>query len=169
MKDFSYTINALLILILCGILTAGFAEELFGPVPPCPLCYLQRLGMIGVATGAMMNLVFGIRMRHYAFCLASALVGGMISLRQISLHVIPGTPGYGEKVMGLSLYTWAFIVFCCSIISIVILLIDYHRTKREPSPLNTFEQLCVAYLMAVSALNVGSVWFHCGMTFCEHG
>ena len=42
---------------------------------PCPLCLLQRLAMLGVAIGAMMNLRFGVRTSHYAVTIFSAIFG----------------------------------------------------------------------------------------------
>ena len=34
-----------------------------------------------------------------------------MSGRQVLLHILPGDPGYGGEVLGLHLYSWAFIVF----------------------------------------------------------
>jgi disulfide bond formation protein DsbB len=76
--------------------------------------------MLGVAFGAMLNLRYGIRPSHYGVSLISAVFGACVSTRQILLHIVPGTgtSGYGSAVLGLHLYTWAFIVF-----AVVILLI----------------------------------------------
>jgi hypothetical protein len=41
----------------------------------------------------------------------SAVAGGAISIRQILLHIVPGSGSYGNAVFGLHLYTWAFSLF----------------------------------------------------------
>ena len=41
--------------------------------------------------------------------LVSSLVTGFISMRQVSLHLAPGDPGYGSALFGLHFYTWALI------------------------------------------------------------
>ena len=53
--------------------------------------------------------------------LVGALFGAATSLRH-SLHVIPGTPGYGSPVLGMHYYTWAFILFAATILAVAVLL-----------------------------------------------
>ena len=40
-----------------------------------------------------------------------ALLGMVMSTRQVLLHIKPGDPGYGGTVLGLHFYTWALITF----------------------------------------------------------
>ena len=77
---------------------------------PCPLCLLQRLGFLCVALGFMMNLRFGLRPSHYAISILSALFTGFVALRQIALHVVPGSGSYGAAFLGMHLYTWSFVI-----------------------------------------------------------
>src|ERR1700728_1159169 len=124
-NDLALVLNAILILILSGILLGAFFVQFYWHEEPCPLCLLQRLGMIGVGIGALLNLKFGIQASHYAVSLLSSLMGGTVALRQISLHVCPGSPQFGIPVLGLSLYTWSFIVFACSVLYISLLMFLY--------------------------------------------
>lgn len=97
-----------LLVVLSGSLDLQFG---FGE-PPCPLCLIQRSGMIGLAVGPIMNLLWGIRPAHYAISILAAIVGGAGSTRQILLHIAdPKDPGYGPAVLGYHLYTWAFVTF----------------------------------------------------------
>ncbi len=93
-----------------------FAEGEF----PCPLCMLQRYGMILSTAGALLIVMQARRgtltTAKYAqglgMGLLGALVGGAeVSVRQILLHIKPGDPGYGAPVLGLHLYTWALVTF----------------------------------------------------------
>ena len=97
---------------------------------PCELCLLQRLALIGAAAGFFMNWRFGISPVHFAIAELSALFGMVVAMRQITLHIIPGTGSYGDAFFGLHLYTWSFIV--CTLVllrSIVLMLCDF-RIER---------------------------------------
>lgn len=108
-----------LILVLAGSLHLqfGIGEQ------PCPLCIVQRSGMIGLAVGPIMNLLWGLSPRHYALSILAACVGAAGSTRQILLHIAdPNDPGYGPTVFGWHLYTWAFVTFVVAIVGCSLLL-----------------------------------------------
>jgi disulfide bond formation protein DsbB len=100
------------------MLSAFYIQFAMGEFP-CPLCMLQRYGMILSTLGALYVVMQARRgtltTSRYAqglgMGLLGALAGASVSVRQILLHIKPGDPGYGEPVLGLHLYTWAFITF----------------------------------------------------------
>ena len=105
-------VNLIALVALLGVLTGSLDLQLVVGEQPCPLCLLQRSGMIGLAVGPIMNLLWGMRPAHYAVSILAAFAGGAASTRQILLHIAtPGDPGYGPAVAGFHLYTWAFITF----------------------------------------------------------
>lgn len=161
-------LNALLVFLLAMVLLGGYGVQFFLHKQPCPLCMLQRLGMIGVASGALLNLKFGIRTAHYALCLLSALFGGSIALRQITMHICPGMPIYGVPIFGLNLYTWSFIVFVCSILMVALLLalFDPKESPKE-APLNAFSKSAFFLIFIVAFANVITTLMQCGLTSCE--
>ena len=77
------------------------------------------MGMMLSSLGAVYVLVHALRgqmsSKHFTtgvgLAILGAVLGGMMSFRQIELHLAPGDPGYGEAVLGLHLYTWAIITF----------------------------------------------------------
>ena len=108
-----------LILVLAGSihLQFGVGEQ------PCPLCIVQRSGMIGLAVGPIMNLLWGMSPRHYALSILAAVAGGAGSTRQILLHIAdPNDPGYGPAVFGWHLYTWAFVTFLIGAVGCAVLI-----------------------------------------------
>ncbi len=119
------------ILVLCLVLLGAFGIQFFEGELPCPLCILQRLGMMLAATGAAYILVrwksgalsAADYMTGHAMIILAALGGSFVSVRQDLLHIMPGDPGYGDPVMGLHLYTWALVVFVCLIGSSAICLL----------------------------------------------
>ena len=62
---------------------------------PCPLCLLQRIGVLAIGFGYILNLIFGTRVQHYAYSTLASIVTLFIALRQIMLHIVPGSGYYG--------------------------------------------------------------------------
>lgn len=117
-------INIVALFALIGVLAGSLHLQFGVGEQPCPLCLVQRSGMIGLAVGPMLNLIRGMRPSHYALSILAALVGSAGSIRQILLHINdPMGTGYGPAIMGYHLYTWALITFVIGITGIAILLL----------------------------------------------
>lgn len=169
MTEFARYVNALVIYILSGVLLGAYYIEYLWHEDPCPLCFLQRLGMIGVAVGELLNVRFGIRVRHYALSFFSAILGISVSIRQITLHICPGFPKFGEPVFGLDLYTWAFIVFACVILGNSLLLCFYNpwKTPIVPKEMNWFFRISFILIFLITLGNIFSVLQVCGLGSCS--
>lgn len=153
--------------VLIGILCASLYQEYIKHEEPCPLCFLQRLAMLGIGTVILMNLRFGIRNQHYALALASAFVGSMVSLRQIALHICPTFPTFGTPVLGLSLYTWAFITFVCSIFSVIVLMFIYSGRDTTHPYLSQIEKITIIIFIIVIVMNTIAAYDICGLGLCR--
>jgi len=159
-----------LLVVLSGSLDLQFG---FGE-PPCPLCLIQRSGMIGLAVGPIMNLLWGIRPAHYAISILAAIVGGAGSTRQILLHIAdPNDPGYGPAVLGYHLYTWAFITFLIGAAGCALLIMwtAPFAAADEGVTVNRgwLRMICFTIIAWVSldALIIGlSVLPECGLGMC---
>ncbi|MFN8072410.1 MAG: disulfide bond formation protein B [Mycobacterium sp.] len=111
------------------MLSAFFIQFVKGEFP-CPLCMLQRYGMILSTLGALFVIMQARRgaltTARYAqglgLGLIGVLAGASVSVRQIELHILPGDPGYGEPFLRLHLYTWAFITFAIVMIYVGVML-----------------------------------------------
>jgi disulfide bond formation protein DsbB len=103
----------------CGVLLGAFTVQFVQGEFPCPLCMLQRYCMILAATAAMWIVMQAMRggltrqryVQALGLAILAALAGSLVSIRQILLHILPGDPGYGSAVLGLHLYSWAWITF----------------------------------------------------------
>ena len=60
------------------------------------------------------------------------IFGVLVSLRNIALHIVPGTGSYGDAVFGFHLYTWAFLVFMAMIVAIAVVMF-FQRQFDPPS------------------------------------
>lgn len=168
MREFEMAINALHALLLSLILWAAFAIQFFMDETPCPLCLLQRMGMLAIASGALMNGIFGPSPRHYGLELLSAFFGGFVALRQIALHVCPGFPRFGLPFWGLSLYTWSFFVFVSSVLLIALLLLLFPRRlpPEEHKRPSFFTWIALTSTCAVAAANILWTLYSCGLGAC---
>lgn len=168
MVSLQRNLNILLILILSGVLLGAFSVQIFFHEEPCPLCMLQRMGMLGVATGALMNLSFGINPKHYGLILLSSIFGGFVALRQITLHVCPGLPAYGSPVLGLSLYTWSFFIFTCCILGTAVLLLLYDTKQGEEDQLEGrwLGKLAFLIIFLIAFANIFTTYMQCGFGPC---
>jgi disulfide bond formation protein DsbB len=161
-------LNAVIALILAVTLASAYGVQVIYDEVPCPLCMLQRIGMFGVALGALLNLRFNIKMSHYAIMLASSIFGGFVALRQISLHVCPGFETFGIPVLGLSLYTWSFVVFTCCVAAVALLLCLYNPQERleEFPALTGLEWTAYLWIAVLAIANIATTFWQCGWGPC---
>lgn len=168
MLIFQRVLNNLFILVLCAVLSAAYFYQFIKREEPCPLCLLQRLGMIGSAVALLLNLRFGIKIEHYGLAILSALLGRIVSLCQISLHVCPKFPTFGEPLWGFDLYVWAFIVFTCTVFACAILLIikGYSKVHEYPPTWGAVEKILFAFVFILALGNAVTTYLDCGFTAC---
>ena len=130
----SLRLNALGLFVISVVLIVAFADQLVLHDLPCPLCILQRAGFVMAGFGLALNLRFGPRASHYAIMIIGAVVGGAIAVRQILIHILPGSGAYGSPLFGLHFYTWAFIVFTLIVLgTAAMLLFDRQFVDGERS------------------------------------
>jgi len=163
-------LNAIGMLAVCAVLAMAFYSQFSQGELPCPLCLLQRVAIVAVLCGLMLNVVKGPKPDHYSIIIIAAFYGGAVSLRQISLHVVPGTGTYGAPFLGMHYYTWAFLVFSLIILGTAIIAAystQYHKQKfipfREQSGI---AKLAIVVAIALVAMNVLATFAECGPLQC---
>jgi len=163
-------LNAIGMLAMCAVLAMAFYDQFVHHDLPCPLCLLQRIGMVAVLCGLMLNVVRGPKADHYSIMLIAAFFGGAVSLRQISLHVVPGTGSYGSAFLGMHYYTWAFLVFALVILGTSIIAAystQYHKQHhlgfREQSGI---AKLAIVVTITLVVMNVALTFAECGPLQC---
>lgn len=119
MHRFGFYLAHFNILAVLGVLAGALVVQFGWGEFPCPLCMLQRMAMLLCVLGPAFILSCSYRgdvavedfATGYGLSILGAAGGAAIAARQILLHIQPGDQGYGSPVLGLHLYTWAFIVF----------------------------------------------------------
>ncbi|MFP3505729.1 disulfide bond formation protein B [Burkholderia sp. SIMBA_062] len=125
--------NILALLAICFALSIALYYEFVLHELPCPLCALQRLGLILVGIGITMNIRFEAKVSHYSLVLLGAIATGAAGFRQILLHVCPGTEAYGSPFLGLHFYTWSAIAAVLLVVFVVAMLI-YREYVTDTDP-----------------------------------
>ncbi len=165
----SRALNALGLLAVSLVLIAAFLDQFLLGELPCPLCLLQRVGFMGAALGLALNVRFGPRPSHYAVTMLAACFGGMVSIRQILGHIVPGTGTYGSAILGLHYYTWALIVFGAIVLGCTVLLF-FERQFAAPdaahSRVTTLGFAIVALAAVLALANGVSTVLECGAGLC---
>lgn len=138
--------------------------------PPCPLCLLIRIGMIATGLGLVLNALFGPRPLHYGFALLGCVFGVIVSLRNIALHIVPGTGSYGDAVFGFHLYTWAFLVFMAMIIAIAVVMFfqrQFDETGGDaPRIVNVVAVIALVVGIFLAAANTFTTAVECELGPC---
>ncbi|MEH3061531.1 MAG: disulfide bond formation protein B [Methylobacterium radiotolerans] len=164
------TINALALLGCCAALVVAFWYQFNGGELPCPLCLLQRAAFAAAAIGFALNVRFGPRPSHYAVAILGAVAGAGISARQVALHVVPGTGGFGSTLLGLHFYTLALIAFVAMITGVGVLLLADRSFEPDPCPRGAgpvaLGTASLLLLLGVVLANAVSTAAECGGGIC---
>lgn len=170
----SRTLNSIGLLVVCGVLVGAYAFQFTLDELPCPLCLLQRVAFVAVGFGLALNLIYGAKPHHYGIMLIAAVYGGSVSIRQILLHIVPGTGHYGSPVLGLHYYTWAGICFFLVILGTAVMLLfegQYKNLQDEPSHErfggHKLAKFAFFLLLFLAAANAVSTFLECGPGICD--
>lgn len=158
----------MIVIVISAVITAAFVYQYVVGLNPCPMCFIQRGCMIGVAMGQLLNIHFGIHMLHHSISIFHCVVGGATALRQSCLHICQQKPLVGTPVFGISLYNWSFIVFVCSIIVIGFLLMLYSPNSQEEKSksMRWLGHFASFYLFLIIALDIIAAFMICGFGPC---
>ncbi|AOM42441.1 disulfide bond formation protein B [Xenorhabdus hominickii] len=166
--NLAVTMNILGLFGISVVLLVAFYYQLALYDLPCPLCLLQRAGIIMIGFGFLFNIYFGIKNAHYSLSIFGCIVTGFVAMRQVSLHILPGDTGYGSTFFGLHFYTWAAILSILTIIAIAVIMPlkagNTDSTRYTPPALGKVVMWLFAFLIAA---NLISTLLECGSGQCD--
>jgi hypothetical protein len=165
--------NAIDIFAVVSISLAAVLVQIFMHELPCPLCLLQRIGIMAIGFGYLMNIMFGNRIVHYAYSTLAAVITLLIAIRQILLHIVPGSGYYGDAIFGLHLYSWVFVICILVIIWNTLIITMYpdevkheHLLKNIKIEHNKIIKFLVLLYLFSILLNVILTFLECGVSQC---
>lgn len=153
--------------LVCILALALFFEFVLHELP-CPLCLLQRVGFYFMVFGFLLNLRFGFKPSHYAIVIISGFFTSFVAMRQIALHVIPGTGAYGSPILGFHLYTWSFIIaMAVTVITTLMLSIDrQYKSVVHKDETSVLTHTLFTLTTITLIINIISVIMICGFSIC---
>lgn len=166
-------INVLALLAIVSLLIGAYVLEFWFNELPCPLCLLQRLGLLMIAFGFVLNVKFGVKMEHYGLSLMGAIYTAGVAMRQIVLHIVPDTGTYGPMLFNLHLYTWSFIASAVVTILIALELAFDPFLERIETPkaswIGKVMMITCCLALVLTLMNTITSFLICGLHECpEH-
>lgn len=159
---------------IAAILTAAMVMQYGKGEIPCPLCLLERAAMLGLCFGIMQNLRRGFSDRNLGISLLFAVFLLVVAARQTLLDIYP-RPGHeyvGSAILGLHMPVWGVVIALVLIAAFAfkLAIIGSENGARPAPPRSLLGRTGTAlslYLLAIAAVNFGSVVVQCGLGQCH--
>ena len=172
----NYTYLLLVMFVIAGILTAAMTLQYVNGELPCPLCLLERVAMLGVCFGIMLNFRRGFSYQNTGFSLLFAILLLVVSVRQSLLDIYP-RPGHeyiGSAIFGIHMPVWSIIIALALLIAYAIKLAilgdDEYLRKADISEFPAIRRIAdilSIYVIAICLINLVSVVLQCGFGECH--
>jgi disulfide bond formation protein DsbB len=162
------TLDTLALYGICAVLGVAFYYQFGRGELPCPLCALQRVGFVVAGVALVLNLRSGYSPAHYGLALLSVVAAGAASLREMSLHVIPGTGHYGSALFGFHFYTWAFVGYGALIAyaGAMLMIARGVDERARVAPPGAVAKLACWIFIVLAAANAVAFLAECGLGPC---
>jgi disulfide bond formation protein DsbB len=162
--------------VIAAILTAAMTLQYAYGELPCPLCLLQRVALFGVCFGIILQFRHGFSYRNSGISMLFAIFLLIVSVRQTLLDIYP-RPGHeyiGSAVFGLHMPVWSVLIALALLIAFAVKFSvlggeeKLREIRIEEFP--ALQKLAAAlsiYVIALCAINFGSVVLQCGLGECH--
>jgi disulfide bond formation protein DsbB len=160
--------------VIAGVLTAALYMQYERGELPCPLCLLQRVAMLGVCFGLMLNFRSGFSDRNLGYSLLFSVLLLVVAVRQTLLDIYP-RPGHeyvGSAVLGLHMPVWSVLIAVAliSAFALKLCIIGSEDGARAPDRRSIVGRLAIVvslYVIGLALVNFGSVVVQCGLGECH--
>lgn len=168
-SQYSRFFNILDLLGVCLVSLMAFGFQFLLHELPCPLCLMQRLGVLAMGFGFLLNIHYRPAPGHYALVLLASIFTSFVAMRQILDHIVPGTGAYGAPFLGYHLYTWTFIFAMLMMLytSLMLSIPGQYLSHTKPSPgIQRLSHLSFLIFLIVLLANGLSLYLECGWLAC---
>jgi disulfide bond formation protein DsbB len=172
----NYLFMLAMLAVMSAVLIAAMTLQYAWGEIPCPLCLLQRVAMLGICFGILLNLRGPFSYQNTGISLLFALFLLVVSARQTLLDIYP-RPGHeyvGSAVLGLHMPVWSVVISLCVLAAFAIKLAvlggdDHLREHRAASfPLvSQAARILGVIVVAICAVNLVSAFVQCGFGQCH--
>lgn len=168
-REIAYILNIISLLGITAISLAAVAIQFLFNELPCPLCLLQRAGILAIGIGYLMSLMLGCKSRYIALSTFAAIFTMFFAIRQVLLHITPNSTGYGDVILGAHMYTWVVVVGSTIVLwnCLMNLYLEDNYRKPRNNTLLSIGRITMAMFILTIALNVGLTFMECGFGQCH--
>ena len=167
-REIVYMLNIASLAGVTAISLAAIVLQFLLNELPCPLCLLQRAGILAIGIGYMMNLMLGCKSRYISLSTFAAIFTMFFAIRQVLLHITPDSTGYGDVILGAHMYSWVVIVSSTIVLwncLINLYLEDNYRRPHNKGLLSISRITMVVFILTI-AINIGLTFMECGFGQC---
>lgn len=161
-----YNMNMLNLWIVTAVSIIAIIIQLYNKELPCPLCLLQRVGVLAIGIGYLLSIIDKPKPFYYNMSNLAAITTIIVAGRQVLLHIVPGSNSYGSAIWGIHLYSWV-VVLCAMLLIwnlLIICLINNDSTVRNKINLHT--KIAIVFYTMTIITNIISTYLECGFTQC---
>ncbi|QIW09813.1 disulfide bond formation protein B [Francisella sp. LA112445] len=177
-EDNMKILSAIEVIVITAIIIIDFYFQfsMYNMPKPISLILLQRMGLLAMGFGFLLNTHFHIRPSHYAYSLLATVFTLLVSLKIISIHMLDPI-GIGPKLFGVHMYSWVFVISIIYLVYIAIVMsfsgqYDLHqRTAKEVSEssnkvIRTITHIVFAIFVILTIISIGSAFYACADGAC---
>lgn len=167
-QEIAHILNLISLFGITSISLGAIAIQFLLNELPCPLCLLQRAGILAIGIGHMMNLLFGSKARYYAISNFAAIFTIVFAARQVLLHIEPNDTGYGDIILGAHMYTWVVVTGFSIILwnCLINLYLDNNYRTPHNNILLKIARIVIIMFIITIAINIVLTFLECGFGQC---
>jgi disulfide bond formation protein DsbB len=164
-------INFLALFATCAVLLFVLYWQLVRGDIPGGLALMQRIALVGIGIGFLLNVRFGSSESHFGIVIFSAAVGLLVAARQMIAYAAASGAALGPEMFGYHFVTWAVVGFFAAILLGAALLFiegQFVEGVRDTRPSGAAQ--AAGWLFVLVALaHVVLALLQCGFEACIDG
>ncbi|MCC6608717.1 MAG: disulfide bond formation protein B [Burkholderiales bacterium] len=164
-------VNALALFATCVVLLFVLYWQLVRGDAPGTLALMQRVALLGIGLGFLLNVRFGSSEAHFGIVIFSAAIGLLAAARQMIGYAAASGPALGAEMFGYHFCTWEVAGFFAAILLGAALLFiegQFVEGVRDRRPSGAAQ--AVGWLFVLVALaHVVVALLQCGFEACVDG
>lgn len=161
-------INFLALFATCAVLLFVLYWQLVGGEQPQSLALLQRIALIGIGLGFLLNVRFGSSESHFGVVVVSAAIGLVVAARQMLAYAAANGVKLGPQMFEWHFYTWSLVGFLGAIVLAGLLLFiegQFVEGVRDTRPSGAAQAAGWLFVL-VAVAHVVAALLQCGFEAC---
>lgn len=168
MATIARIVSFLALFATCAVLLFVLYWQLVGGEVPGSLALMQRIALVGIGLGFLLNVRFGASESHFGVVIVSAAVGLVIAARQMLAYAATSGAAVGPQMLEWHFYTWSLVGFFAAILLAGAMLFiegQFVEGVRDTRPSGAAQAAGWLFVL-VTLAHVVSALLQCGFEAC---